>query len=483
MFWKSATQDPPTSAQYVHARDWNGPNDPDDPRNYSILRRAASTCAVTLLALVSTFGAAIYSAGAHDVANEFNVSEEVAILPLSLYTVGLALGPLIGSPLCETLGRKLVFLITSPLFALFTLGAGFSQNLVSLNICRFFAGVFAAPAVGNASATIIDYTAGRYRAVSMSFYYSIPQLGAVLGPLIGGFAVQSRGWRWTQWTILFFIIAFYIPTIFTKETYKKIILQKRAKKYDIPGPPHDDLSPWDFVRHFVRTQLVRPLHMLISEPIVTLVCLYNGFLFGLLYLFVVASPWVYQHYYDFDLTAQSLSFLGLGTGCIIAPFPLILIDHFLYQPKLRQFERDSTPGERFPPEYRLYGAMIGSLFLPAGLFGFGWTAQYQVHWIVPIVFQCLTMVSSIVIYAPSSLFMMDTYGPLYGASAAGAAMLSRYALSAAFPLFALQLYKKLGVGWATSLLAFCTLAMAPIPFLFWRAGGRLRAKTKYETSA
>jgi len=99
--------------------------------------------------------------------------------------------------------------------------------------------------------------------------------------------------------------------------------------------------------------------------------------------------------------------------------------------------------------------------------------------------------------------MMDAYGPLYGesyyiparnvsitpadlptgASAAGAAMLSRYTLSAAFPLFALKMYQALGVGWATSLLAFCTLAMAPIPWLFWKFGEEIRRKSRYETSA
>ena len=472
-----------SAGRIVHARDWNGPNDPENPRNFSLIRRTFSTVIIIFLAFVSTFGASIYSAGIARVVDDFNVSEELAILPLSLYTVGLAIGPLFGSPLCETLGRKVVFLTATPIFALFTLGAGFSQNIVALNVCRFFAGLFAAPAVGNASATIIDYTAGRYRAITMAFYYSIPQLGAVCGPLIGGFAVNGEGWRWTQWTIIFFIIAFYIPVFFTRETYKKIILQRRAKKLNIPGPPHDDLSVLDFIRHFARTQLFRPLHMLLTEPIVTLVCLYNGFLFGLLYLFIVASPWVYGHTYNFGITGQSLSFLGLLVGTAVAPFPLIAIDHYLYQPRLKKFTQDHPLDEHFPPENRLFGAMIASFIQPISLLGFAWAARPDIHWIVPMMFQSLAMVASIMIYAPVSLFMMDTYGPLYGASAAGAAMMSRYALSAAFPLFALQAYRALGVGWATSLLAFCTLAMAPIPFLFWKCGERLRGKTKYETSA
>lgn len=471
------------TSQIVHARDWSGPNDQGNPRNFSLLRRISTTFAVTFLAFVSTFAASVYSPGALDVAKQFNVSEEVALLPLSLYTVGLALGPLLGSPLCETLGRKIVYLITSPLFAFFTLGAGFSSNVTSLTICRFFAGVFAAPAVGNASATIIDHIAGRYRTVIMSFYFSIPIVGASCGPLVGGLVNQAKGWRWTQWTIIFFLIPIYVPILFTKESYKKIILQRRAKKLGVEGPPQDDYTPLEFLQHFLRTQLVRPIHMLFTEPIVTLVCTYNGFLFGLIYLFVVASPWVYENYYDFGVTGQSLSFLGLIIGAIIAPFPLIVLDHYLYQPRLKRYQQQHGTGDGFPAENRLFGALVGSFIQPATLFGFAWTARSSIHWIVPMLFQCLSMTVSILIYVSVQLFMMDTYGALYGASAAGAAMFTRYFISAAFPLFALQLYQRLGVGWATSLLAFCTLAMAPIPWLFWRCAGRLREGTKYETSS
>jgi MFS transporter, DHA1 family, multidrug resistance protein len=380
-------------------------------------------------------------------------------------------------------GRKIVILITTPLFALFTLGAGFANNIAALCICRFFAGVFAAPAVGNASATLTDYTAGPYRAISFAFYYSLPTFGAVFGPLVGGFVVQAKGWRWTQWTTIFFIMACYVPILFTKETYKKTILQRRAKKLGIEGPPRAERTFSEAIRFFATVLIFRPVHMLLTEPIVSLVCLYNSFLFGLTYSFIVASPWVYQYYCGFDITGQSLSFLGLILATVLAPFPLILIDYLLYQPRLRKFKELFPEDERFAPEHRLYPSLIASFMLPAFLLCFAWTARPDIHWIVPIIFQGLAMISNLLIYASANLFMMDSYGPLYGASAAGAAMMSRYILSAAFPLFSLQMYKALGVGWATSLLGFCTLAMAPIPFLFWRCGERLRGKSKYETSA
>lgn len=161
--------------------DWNGPDDPDNPRNFTRTVRIASTVAATLLAFVTTLGGSIYSPSHDEISRVFRVSQEVAILPLSLYNAGLAFGPLIGAPLSETFGRKAVFLTTTPIFALFVLGSGLSQSVASLVICRFFAGIFAAPAVSNASATITDYTAGKYRAVSLAFYYSVPFLGALLG--------------------------------------------------------------------------------------------------------------------------------------------------------------------------------------------------------------------------------------------------------------------------------------------------------------
>ncbi len=36
------------------------------------------------------------------------------------------------------------------------------------------------------------------------------------------------------------------------------------------------------------------------------------------------------------------------------------------------------------PEYRLRSMPVGAILLPAGLFIYGWTAEYRTHWIAPV---------------------------------------------------------------------------------------------------
>lgn len=53
---------------------------------------------------------------------------------------------------------------------------------------------------------------------------------------------------------------------------------------------------------------------------------------------------------------------------------------------------------------------------------------------------------------------------------------------AVFPLFGIQMYEGLGFQWATGLVAFVTLALMPFPYIFFRYGKRIRAKSRFATS-
>lgn len=299
--------------------------------------------------------------------------------------------------------------------------------------------------------------------------------------MIGNFVVSGKDWRWTSWTTLFFAAAIFWPILFVRESYKKTILERQQRRSDFVVTP-GSLTPKSVtarVKIFLRKNLARPLHMLATEPVVTFCCIYMAFQFGLLYVFVLAIPYVFANTYGFDLQAQGLVFLGPVCGCFVACFLLLVVETKFYRPRLKAFGLLNDPAT-FPPEHRLYAAMPASVLLPTGLFIFAWTARSDVHFIVPILATVLVMVGSLMVYVPAGLYLIETYGALYGASASGANSLLRYTLAAVFPLFALRMYEKLGVGWATSLLGFITIVLAPIPWVFWKYGKILRRKSRYQ---
>jgi MFS family permease len=112
---------------------------------------------------------------------EFGVSSTVAILPLSLYVFALGLGPVVGGPLSETLGRYPVYLGTIVLGTLFTLGAGFSPTFAGLCVLRFLAGFCYAPSLAIAAGTINETFKPVKRALPSAVFILTPFLGPGLG--------------------------------------------------------------------------------------------------------------------------------------------------------------------------------------------------------------------------------------------------------------------------------------------------------------
>lgn len=75
-------------------------------------------------------------------------------------------------------------------------------------------------------------------------------------------------------------------------------------------------------------------------------------------------------------------------------------------------------------------------------------------------------------------YLTDAYETL-SASAQSAASCTRSILGAVLPLAATPMFSRLGVHWACSLIAFLSLGVSLIPFLFIRYGDRIRANSKF----
>lgn len=460
------------------AKDWIGPEDGGNPQNWKCWKKVYHTLIPTSIAFLCPFGSSVYTPGRDEVAERFGVSKEVALLPFSLYLLGLSFGPVIAGPMSETFGRRYVYITGLPIFAFFTLGAGFSQDITSLIVCRFFAGLFSSPGLSIGTGTVSDVWAPEKKGFPMAAFITAVQVGPAIGPMIGGFVVERESWRWTQWVMLFASVPVIVVTLFMSETYKKIILKRRADKLGITGPPDEDCPMWDTVQLFARKTVLRPLHMLFTELIVGLFGLYIATNFGLLNAFFAAFPMVYAEVYDFNLGSIGLTFLSQAVGSFCGFVIIVAFDRKFYQPRAR-LARQKDIHAKLPPEQRLWIAMLGAPMLPISLFWFGWTARPSIHWISPVAAEALFSCGNLLIFTCASLYLTDSYGAIYGASAWSSNTFLRYLFATAFPLFAEQMYRGLGTGWASSLLGFVTLGLLPIPFAFYKWGPILRKNSQY----
>lgn len=295
------------------------------------------------------------------------------------------------------------------------------------------------------------------------------------GPVIGGFVSEKKDFRWLEWVILFMVAFNYLYSIPQSETYKKTILQKRArteKQSSILLPLHAALPLSAVIQRIV----LKPFKMLFVESIVLFMTIYMAFNFAVFYSFFAAFPYIFGGQYGFTPSQQGLTFISIALGCAIGFLAVVYIDGRTYP----QLESKYGVGA-VPPEYRLYGAMVGCALNPISLFWFGWTADVGVHWSSPVVAAVPFAIGNIMVYSSGALYIMNSYGSLHGASALSANSLLRYAFGGAFPLFTVQMFSNLGIGWASSLLGFVSVALVPVPWVLYKYGKRIRAHSQYIT--
>ncbi|CBX92571.1 hypothetical protein IAQ61_006040 [Plenodomus lingam] len=463
----------------VHVIDWYGDNDPQNPRNWSRGKKYFVTAEIVLLTFSVYIGSAIYTAGLQDVMIKFGVAQVPALLGLTLYVAGYGLGPLIWSPMSEVpqIGRLWVYIGTLFAFVFLQFPVIYASNFGMMLAFRFLTGFVGSPALATGGATIADMYRPKKQAYGLAIWGIGAVCGPVLGPLVGGFAVMSKGWTWTIWELMWLSGSTWVVLFFLlPETSSPNILHRRTKRLkNLSGNDKltcepDMISAEMSTKDVVMMSLVKPITLNFTEPIVLLLNLYIALIYGLLYIWFESFPLVFVELYGFNLGLQGVAFLGILVGTFVAVAVIFAWNYFYLE---KQFDDNGN----VVPEKRLIPAMVGCFFVPICLFWFGWSSRPSVHWIVPIIGSSFFGIASFSLFNAVLPYLSDAY-PDSVASVLAGNDLMRSAFGAGFPLFAGAMYKNLGIDWASSTLAFLGIAFIPIPFALYKWGRQIRMKSK-----
>jgi len=437
--------------------------------NWSQRKKFFVTFQICLLTFSVYIGSAIYTAGIPGVMLDFGVSQVAATLGLTLFVAGYGLGPMLWASMSEVpqIGRNPVYIGTLVAFVALQLPVIFAKNFGLLLAFRFITGFVGSPVLATGGASIVDMYSPSKRAYGIGIWGIAAVCGPVLGPLVSGFAAEAKGWTWTIWELMWLSGAALILFIFfLPETSSSNILFRRARRLrkltgneKLKSEP-EILGEQMTGKEIALMVLVRPFTLNFTEPMVFLLNLYIALVYGLLYIWFESFPIVFNGIYGFTLGKEGLAFLGILIGAFISIPPFFWYLHKYTEPQFNE-NGELKPEKRLPP------AMVGAFFIPICLFWFGWSSRPSIHWIMPIIGSGFFSIGTFFLFNSVLGYLPDAY-PDYVASVLAGNDFMRSSFGAGFPLFAAAMYKKLGVGWASSLLAFLSIAFIPIPFVLYK---------------
>ena len=379
------------------------PGDPENPRNWPLWRKWTIVATIAFIDLTVSFAASGFSPAATKFSKDFGVSSEVATLGLSMTVWGFALGPMTLAPLSEYYGRSPIYIASYGTYLFFVLGTALVQNLGGFLILRFLSGWFSAVTIANFGGTIADLFEPHATGIPMSLFLWAATVGSPLGYFLFSFVAQYRDWRDVFWALLGICGgAWLLMTATLKETRHSILLLRRAarerkeRRTDAIEVP--DSMKQRGPRELFKTALTRPFRFLFTEAIIVFGALYNGYLYGLSFLFNGAFSLVFgMGGHGFNTIGVGLCFLGIVVGISFGPFTNLWQEHY-YQ------RRIAAAGGRNVPEARVQlgkvaavgkympltnfsmadSELLGEVF-PISLFWFSWTTYKSVHFIVPVI--------------------------------------------------------------------------------------------------
>ncbi|KAI1623466.1 MFS transporter [Exophiala viscosa] len=456
------------SAIHSPAFNWGHDQDPEHPRNWTAKKKCFIVFVICLYTFVVYCASAICVPSIPYLVVKYDVSEITASLVLATYVLGYGIGPMFFSPLSEIalVDRGAPYIITFILFLI-------------ISICTSVVDDFAAsyPALATGAATLEDIYDVSQIPYAFIFWVAAMYGGPALGPAISGYAVASN-WRWPMYAITI-MAGIVLPLLaLLLETSEQNILLRRAARLRRSQDDHryraaSEVGQQVGLKALFANSMIKPLEITVKDPAITFTAVYSAIVYSIYYSFFEAFPIVYEGLYQFSVGAAGLVFLVIIIALVIIIPVYTCYLRYVFAPK------DKAGRTTF--EDRLYLALYATWLPPAGLFLFAWTARQSVHWIWSTVGIGIYAGSSFVVFQCLICYIPLSY-PRYVASLLAANDFCRSTVAAALVMTSRQMYLKMGIAHAVSLLGGLSFTGVIGMFILYHYGHAMRARSKFAES-
>ncbi|KAJ5638657.1 hypothetical protein N7528_001047 [Penicillium herquei] len=478
---------------------WTSEHDPENPQNWPLTTKLLRSTAPLSIIFSIAFASSIFGAAASKTATEYGVSSEVMSLGVSLFIAGFALGPLLWAPLAEVIGNAPILAIALTGCAIFQIPLALAQNVPTILVSRFLAGLAGAGGLAVGSGVLADIFGPITRGIAVGTSASIMNLGSILGPIAGAYLVPKgeNGWRWTGWLTLIMCSGAGIISIFflRESSHNRILMRKAARLRKETGDESlraqsemVSLNP----RVLLRKYGSKPVRMFVREPILIVMTIYLTLVYGTLYLSYQLFPRAFEQR-GWSMSVAYLPFVSVGLGLMsaLALFSWFTMTWYKKRWMAAQQAQSMTGSHekgipaagqglasRISPEYRLPPMILGAVLLPPSLLWFGWSGD--THWASQVIACFFIGMSLQIIFISGIVYIVDVY-LLNTVSAISIHVMVRSLVSATFPLFEGPMYDSLHIKYSATLLAGLSALIMVSPILLMNYGSRIRTWSRFSS--
>ncbi|EON98362.1 putative vitamin b6 transporter bsu1 protein [Phaeoacremonium minimum UCRPA7] len=443
------------------------------PMHWSPLKKWAIVSIYCLLQVFVTLSSTTYVSAEFLITERFGGATQVVALGQSMFIVGNAVGPAFLGPLSDIGGRKWVYVVSILLFAILNIGTALAMNLPMLIIFQFLCGAAGSTALSNVAGTIADLFGNSDGAGQpMALFVLSANYGPSLGSPVGEWIADNphMGLNWIFWINVIIGGAFALVMCFVPETLPRIVIKKAVEKHQVNDSEEIGIAQEHVnVMREIRFVTTMALRIMVTEPIVTFLAIYNGFAYGLLFLYL-------DGVFDIFVVNNGLSYIGADLTYL--NFVVGVTVMFLFIPvQTYLFTRDRERHGYARPEARFLTSLVTVWLFPISLLWFAFTCDGNTSYWSPVVAGAVLGFCDPLLYLGMLNYIADAYTNV-AASAIAAFLIPSFTIAAGCAHIGIVMFDQMSSKWAMATLGFISFGLVALVYILYFFGEKIRSWSK-----
>ncbi|KAK1142345.1 hypothetical protein N8T08_007897 [Aspergillus melleus] len=431
-----------------------------NPRSYSSGVKWFLTFIVAAGGLVVPLSSGVLFPCLIELAADLDTTVSVVNLSIAFSSLAVAITPLWWSYFAELYGRRLVYLLSFFLLGLFCILAAISPNIGMFIAMRLLGSASSASLQSVSAGTISDMFGTHERGKAMGAFMLGPMLGPMFAPIIGGGLTMRWGWRSTQWFMVIYGWTVFMVMVFC--------LPETATNLEQNQCEHRANSNSSVQK--AASFLLKPIEAakLLRHPPILITVYYTAVVFATYYLICVSIEDTFAVApYSWSPVIVGVAYIPGGLGMLFGAIVGGRWQDSIMARTARKEGRYDDAGELIlhPVDRLGENCLMAGILFPGALLWWGWTAEKQVFWLVPLIGNFFYGASAMIL-TNVTMTMLTEFTPKKSTVGVAVNNLLRNSLSCVSAIIAQPLFDAIGTGWSfTAACLFCLLSGIPLIFL------------------